>query len=79
MRRRRALAVLLLMAVVVAVGVVAVRKAEGGPALSPLRARIVAAAESQVGYSTDPADTYCNKYSAYWNAGTRRLRQRQPQ
>ncbi len=39
------------------------------PAVSPLRARIVALAQGQVGYSTDPADTYCNKFSAYWNAG----------
>jgi hypothetical protein len=35
-----------------------------------LRQRIVAIAESQVGYSTDPASTYCNKFSAYWDAGT---------
>ena len=39
------------------------------PALSPLRARIVAIAQGQVGYRTDPSDTYCNKFSAYWNAG----------
>lgn len=32
--------------------------------------RIVAIAQSQVGYRTDPADSYCNKYSAYWDAGT---------
>jgi hypothetical protein len=32
--------------------------------------RIVAIAESQVGYSTEPSNSYCNKYSAYWNAGT---------
>ena len=25
--------------------------------------------QGQVGYQTDPADTYCNKFSAYWNAG----------
>ena len=37
--------------------------------LSPLRARIVALAQGQVGYRTDPSDTYCNKFSAYWNAG----------
>ena len=37
--------------------------------LSPLRARIVAVAEGQVGYTTDPASTYCNKFSAYWDAG----------
>ena len=43
---------------------------DNGPGLSPLRARIVAIAEGQVGYHTDPADTYCNKFSAYWNAGT---------
>ena len=41
-----------------------------GPGVSLLRARIVAIAEGEVGYRTDPSDTYCNKYSAYWNAGT---------
>jgi hypothetical protein len=35
-----------------------------------LSQRIVATAESQLGYSTDPSDTYCNKYSAYFDAGT---------
>jgi hypothetical protein len=35
-----------------------------------LRQRIVAIAESQVGYSTDPASSYCNKYSSYWGSGT---------
>ncbi len=32
--------------------------------------RIVAIAQSQVGYSTEPSNSYCNKFSAYWNAGT---------
>jgi hypothetical protein len=32
--------------------------------------RIVAFAQSQVGYSTDPSNSYCNTFSAYWNAGT---------
>ena len=27
-------------------------------------------AQGQLGYSSDPANTYCNKFSAYWNAGT---------
>jgi hypothetical protein len=31
---------------------------------------IVEAAESQVGYEDDPAGTYCNKFSAYWGAGS---------
>jgi hypothetical protein len=31
--------------------------------------RIAAIARSQVGYSTDPAGSYCNKFSAYWGAG----------
>ena len=31
--------------------------------------RIMAIAQSQVGYSTEPTDSYCNKFSAYWNAG----------
>ncbi len=35
-----------------------------------VRERIVAVAKSQVGYRTDPASSYCNKFSAYWNAGT---------
>jgi hypothetical protein len=35
----------------------------------PPRGRIVAVAESQVGYRTDPPSTYCNKYSAYWIFG----------
>ena len=35
-----------------------------------LRQRIVAIAKSQVGYSTEPSDTYCNKFSAYWGSGT---------
>jgi hypothetical protein len=38
-------------------------------AVSPLRGRIVEIAESQVGYTTDPSNTYCNKYSAYWASG----------
>jgi hypothetical protein len=29
----------------------------------------VAEAQGQVGYQTDPADTYCNKFSAFWEAG----------
>ena len=55
--------------VVLAVGAAAVASVRRGPALSPLQSRIVAAAQSQVGYRTDPSDTYCNKFSAYWDAG----------
>jgi hypothetical protein len=32
--------------------------------------RIVTLAESQVGYSTEPSNSYCNKFSAHWDAGT---------
>ena len=32
--------------------------------------RIAAVAESQVGYSTQPSNSYCNKFSSYWNTGT---------
>jgi hypothetical protein len=35
-----------------------------------LGGRIVAIAESQLGYRTDPPDSYCNKFSAYWQSGT---------
>ncbi len=48
----------------------AVAHFDHGRGVSPLRARIVAIAEGQVGYRTDPSHTYCNKFSAYWNAGT---------
>jgi len=41
-----------------------------GDPVSPLRQRIMSIAESQVGYRTDPSDTYCNRYSAYWSSGT---------
>ncbi len=39
-------------------------------AISAQRGKIVAIAESQLGYRTDPPNTYCNKYSAYWVSGT---------
>lgn len=35
-----------------------------------LRQRIVAIARSQLGYATKPSHSYCNKFSAYWSAGT---------
>ena len=57
------------MLVLLGVGVAVAVRVDGGSSLSPLRARIVAVAQGQVGYRTDPADTYCNKFSAYWDAG----------
>ena len=62
------MAVVLLAALVVGV-LVGVRTVRGS-SLSPLRTRIVSIAQSQVGYHTDPADTYCNQFSVYWDAGT---------
>lgn len=35
-----------------------------------LRERVVAIANSQVGYATTPSNSYCNKFSAYWDAGS---------
>jgi hypothetical protein len=43
---------------------------EKATSVSPLRGRIVQIAEGEVGYRTDPATTYCNKFSAYWVSGT---------
>jgi hypothetical protein len=40
-----------------------------GPQLTPLQQRIVALADSQLGYHSDPSNTYCNRFSAYWHAG----------
>jgi len=31
--------------------------------------RVVAIAKSQVGYSADPSNSYCNKFSAHWDSG----------
>jgi hypothetical protein len=55
--------------VLLAAAFLVVRQLRRGPPLSPLRARIVAVAQGQVGYQTDPSDTYCNKFSAFWYAG----------
>lgn len=59
----------LLLVAVIGAGAAIATHLDRGPGLSPLRARIVALADEQVGYRTDPADTYCNKFSAYWEAG----------
>jgi hypothetical protein len=40
-----------------------------GPRLTPLQARIVSLANGQLGYRTDPPDSYCNRFSAFWGAG----------
>lgn len=60
------------MAVALVVWRVATRA--GGPAvISPpataLEARVVTLARSQLGVRTDPGDTYCNRYSAFFGAG----------
>jgi len=71
-RRPRRRPVLLLVMTLVALTALAVgiaRKADD-PSVSPLRTRIVTIAESQLGYRTDPPDSYCNKFSAYWGTGT---------
>ncbi len=40
-----------------------------GTASPSTRARIVALVRGQVGYTTDPSNTYCNQFSAYWTSG----------
>jgi hypothetical protein len=40
------------------------------PAMSSPGYKIVSIAESQVGYQDHPLGSYCNPYSAYWNAGS---------
>jgi hypothetical protein len=32
--------------------------------------RVVAVANSQLGYTTSPSNSYCNKFSSYWGVGT---------
>ena len=66
-RRRLALGLVALAAILVAT--VVLGGGSSGPKLSPQRARIVALATGQLGYRTDPPDSYCNRFSAYWHAG----------
>ena len=68
MRHRRFITLLLVL-VLLGVGAGVVAHLRAGPSLTPLRARIVALAQGQVGYRTDPSDSYCNKFSAFWAAG----------
>jgi hypothetical protein len=62
--------VFFLLIALIAVGTVTVQHYLSGPSISPLRARIVSIAQSELGYRTNPSDTYCNRFSAYWDAGT---------
>ena len=41
----------------------------GGRATTATRQQIVVLAQGQEGYTTDPSNTYCNKFSAYWVSG----------
>jgi hypothetical protein len=50
--------------------VIGLGRGSSGPQLPPLEQRIVSVAQSQIGYRTDPSNTYCNRYSAYWVSGT---------
>jgi hypothetical protein len=52
----------------VAVALAVLLRPSGTP-MTPLEARIVGYAESQVGYQTNPKNSYCNKFSAFWHAG----------
>ncbi len=69
MQRRRRLVLALGVLVLAVIASVVLRRHSGAP-LSPERARIVALVRGQLGYRTDPPNTYCNRFSAYWNAGT---------
>jgi hypothetical protein len=62
--------VVALVVILAVVSVTAAVLSRGSSTLSPLRSRIVSIAEGQVGYQTNPPNTYCNKYSAYWGSGT---------
>jgi hypothetical protein len=79
-RHRRKFVLFLLAAVAIGSVIVVHRLRSRGdsfpiPAASTLSGlstaqRVVAIAKSQVGYTTQPSDSYCNKYSAFWSAGS---------
>ena len=83
-RRRRVVALSVLLAVILVAAIVVEQRGSSPSALgvsnisakfsgatvsAQTRARIVALAQGQLGYSTDPSNTYCNKFSTYWVAG----------
>lgn len=68
--RRRRTTTLFFLSVVAVLALVAVVLSGRSAPLTRFRARIVTIAESQLGYRTNPSHTYCNKFSAYWTAGT---------
>ncbi|HVC24531.1 MAG TPA: CHAP domain-containing protein [Acidimicrobiales bacterium] len=69
-RRRRWTAVLLLAAAAAGAAVAALwPSGPRHPRLTPLESRLVAIADSEIGYRTDPRESYCNRFSAYWHAG----------
>ncbi|MCU1490845.1 MAG: hypothetical protein JWM85_2250, partial [Acidimicrobiaceae bacterium] len=69
--RRRARRSLFVAVVVAGAAPAAVLLSQGPAALplTPLQARIVRIANSQLGQRTSPSDSYCNRYSAFWGAG----------
>jgi len=67
-KRRRVAGALVLLIVVVVAATLAF-SGPSSPKLTPQQAHIVSLAEGQLGYKTDPPDTYCNRFSTYWNAG----------
>ncbi len=69
-RRRTGLALTALVAALALAAVLLSGQGAAGPPLTAVRARIVSVAESQLGYRTDPAHSYCNVYSAYWGQGS---------
>lgn len=84
-RRRRVIAIGVLLGGVLAATIIVVQRPSAlsalglsnsnasfsdAPASAQTRASIVALAQGQVGYTTDPSGTYCNKFSAYWFAGS---------
>lgn len=78
-RRRIRLGVGLTAAIVVVVAAVSLNPGHSDIYPAPTRAdlvglslgaRIVAVANSQVGYRTQPLHSYCNKFSAFWDSGS---------
>lgn len=69
-RRARRRLLLLVAVAALAAFALAIRQGDPRTPLQRFQDKIVSLARSQLGYRTNPPNSYCNRFSAYWHAGS---------